>query len=138
MQGTGIDFGNGEYGIESFGGYLISQNSSAPVADVIADNADKFGTLESGIITFPAIKLTNGKEIQGYLYAGGELYYYGGTTLASKIVLPSAAASVKAKAKKRAAASDFARRLYMGVHANKEVKKANVFRIPNKVQSFKL
>ena len=138
MQGTGIDFGNGEYGIESFGGYLISQNSSAPVADVIAYYAGKFGTLESGIITFPAIKLTNGMEIQGYLYAGGELYYYGGTTLASKIVLPSAAASVKAKAKKRAAASDFARRLYMGVHANKEVKKANVFRIPNKVQSFKL
>lgn len=138
MQGTGVDFGNGEYGIESYGGYLISQNSGAPVADVIDYFVGKFGTLESGIISFPAIKLNNGMEIQGYLYADGTLYYYGGTTLASKIVLPSAAASIKAKAKKRAAASDFARRLHMGVHANKEVKRERVLLVNKKLQAVKL
>jgi hypothetical protein len=137
MQGTGVDFGKGEFGIESYGGYLISQNSDAPVADVVNYFTGKFGTLENGTITFPTITSKDETQFQGYLYANGQLFYYGGTTLASKIVLPTASASVKAKAKKRAAATDFARRLHNMSNANKVAKSSRVLLISKKVKAVK-
>lgn len=121
-QLTGFNPGDGEYSIESYGGYLIANNSDVAPSEVIAYFTGRFGTLSSGEITFPTVTSSNGVNFQGYLYKNGELHYYGGTTLASKIVLPTAAASVKAKAKRAAAASDFARRLSGKFHQNKAVK----------------
>ncbi|MBR5634785.1 MAG: hypothetical protein IKW78_06385, partial [Prevotella sp.] len=118
QQPTGVDFGKGEFDIESYGGYLIAKNSDATPAEVIAYFAGKFGTLTDGVITFPVLGAQDGSTLQGYLYRGGELLYYGGTTGASQIVLPSASAQVKAKAKKAAAATDFVHRLSGKMHFN--------------------
>lgn len=121
QQPTGFDTGSGEISIESLGGYLIAMNSDATPAEVIAYYTGLFGTLNAGEITFPSTTASNGVEYQGYLYRGGEVLYYGGTTLASKIVLPSASASVKEKAKRAAAASDFARRLSGKMHQGNSI-----------------
>ncbi len=120
-QLTGFNAGNGEYSIESYGGYLIAQNPTVAPADVIAYFAGRFGTLANGEITFPTVTTKSGIDFQGYLYRDGELVYYGGTTLASKVVLPTASAAVKAKAQRAAAATDFARRLNGHFHQNKSV-----------------
>ena len=122
QQPTGFDAGSGEMSIESLGGYLIALNSEASPADVIAYYTGLFGTLNAGEITFPSTKSKNGVEYQGYLYRGGELLYYGGTTLASKIVLPNASAAAVAKAKRAASATDFARRLSGKFYQNGSVK----------------
>lgn len=122
QQPTGFDAGSGEMSIESLGGYLIALNSEASPADVIAYYTGLFGTLNAGEITFPSTKSNSGVEYQGYLYRGGELLYYGGTTLASKIVLPNASAAAVAKAKRAASATDFARRLSGKFHHNGSVK----------------
>lgn len=122
QQPTGFDAGSGEMSIESLGGYLIALNSEASPADVIAYYTGLFGTLNAGEITFPSTKSNNGVEYQGYLYRGGELLYYGGTTLASKIVLPNASAAAVAKAKRAASATDFARRLSGKFYQNGSVK----------------
>ena len=122
QQPTGFDAGSGEMSIESLGGYLIALNSDASPADVIAYYTGLFGTLNAGEITFPSTKSSNGVEYQGYLYRGGELLYYGGTTLASKIVLPNASAAAVAKAKRAASATDFARRLSGKFYQNGSVK----------------
>ena len=120
-QETGVDFGNGEFSIESYGGYLIQRYSDYEPAVVIANFPTRFGTLESGIITFPTVAAQDGTEFQGYLYRGGQLLYYGGTTLGSMVVLPGATPAEVAKAKRAAAASDFARRLRGNFHQNKQV-----------------
>lgn len=120
-QETGVDFGKGEFSIESYGGYLIQKYSDYDPAVVIANFPTRFGTLQSGVITFPTVPTQDGTEFQGYLYRGGQLLYYGGTTLASKVVLPGAAPAEVAKAKRAAAASDFARRLRGNFHQSKQV-----------------
>ena len=120
-QETGVDFGSGEFSIESYGGYLIQNYSDYEPAVVIANFPTRFGTLESGTITFPTVTSTSGVDFQGYLYRGGQLLYYGGTTLASQIVLPGATPAAVAKAKRAASASDFARRLRGKFHQDKQV-----------------
>lgn len=120
-QETGVDFGSGEFSIESYGGYLIQNYSDYEPAVVIANFPTRFGTLESGTITFPKVTTNSGIDFQGYLYRGGQLLYYGGTTLASQIVLPGATPAAVAKAKRAASASDFARRLRGKFHQDNQV-----------------
>ncbi|MBQ7427255.1 MAG: hypothetical protein IJV20_08415 [Prevotella sp.] len=110
-----------EFSIESYGGYLIQNYSDYEPAVVIANFPTRFGTLESGTITFPTVTSTSGVDFQGYLYRGGQLLYYGGTTLASQIVLPGATPAAVANAKRAASASDFARRLRGKFHQDKQV-----------------
>jgi len=119
----GFDLGNNYTNITiiSYGGSAIEyftdpNNGGYPIATVINAFADEFGKLENGVITFPGIQAEDqegnpqyyedGSPIlfQGYTYMSGT-GYYGGTNVAFKVVLPSAAAAVKAKAKAQAAKS---------------------------------
>ena len=115
-QSTGLDFGYGVMSIVTVGGddieYFAKEGYAA--ADVIAAYPDEFGKVADGVISFPVLEreASDGTTMQymGYIYDadGG---YYAGRNGAFQIVLPSAAASVKAKAKSMARASEFALRL---------------------------
>lgn len=115
-QSTGLDLGYGVMSIATVGGdnieYFAEKGYAA--ADVIAAYPDEFGKVADGVISFPVLEreASDGSTMQymGYVYDddGG---YYAGKNGAFQIVLPSAAASVKAKAKSMARASEFALRL---------------------------
>jgi hypothetical protein len=129
-QSTGLDLGYGVMSIATVGGdnieYFAEKGYAA--ADVIAAYPDEFGKVTDGVISFPVLEreASDGSTMQymGYVYDadGG---YYAGKNGAFQIVLPSAAASVKAKAKSMARASEFALRLSgkSGVKAIKMHKK---------------
>ena len=119
-QPIGLDFGFGEMSISSEGGdaieYFAEKGMTAD--QVIESYPEVFGTLEDGVITLPAFPLTDEDDnpvldddenpiyYQGYLYddEGG---YYTGMHSAFKLILPTASAGVKAKAKSLAAARKF-------------------------------
>lgn len=128
-QPIGIDFGKGEFSIVSYGGddveYFTEQYGVTP-EQVIAAFPEDFGTLEDGVITLPYLTATdsegnirkdsNGDPIkfQGYLYRSDGGAWYSCTNGAFALVLPSANAAARAKAKRRAAAADFEYRLNGG------------------------
>lgn len=130
-QPIGLDFGKGEFSIVSYGGddieYFTAQGYSESV--IIQAFPEDFGTLKDGVITLPSIPRTdkegnpildddgNQRYFQGFLYAG-EDGYYACSNCAFKLVLPTASAAVKAKAKRAVAASDFAYRLRGGAYAD--------------------
>lgn len=112
---VGLDFGQGSISIISYGGddieYYVGKGYSE--AEIIEAMPEDFGKVENGVITLPAIQAQNQdgsprtyEDGSPYLFQGytglGEKYYYAGRNVAFKLVLPSAAASVKAKAKKQA------------------------------------
>lgn len=126
-QPTGLDLGDGEYSIQSYGGDLIEYFTAQGISEEVIINyfQGDFGTLEDGVITLPYLTATdeddnvltdkNGDPIkyQGYLYTDDDAWYAcrnGGF----KLVLPNANASAKAKAKRAAAAADFEYRLNGG------------------------
>ena len=117
-----IDVTIGQYGpfsIESPAGYYVSQHGFAAVK---AQLPEIFGKIQDGVITFPVLEgqSSSGATInyQMWVNMGGNSYF-GGRNGQFQIVLPSAAASVKAKFQKRAAAqrkaADFRSRLMGGV-----------------------
>lgn len=117
-----IDLTIGQYGpfsIESPAGYYVSQHGFAAVK---AQLPEIFGKIQDGVITFPVLEgqSSSGATInyQMWVNMGGNSYF-GGRNGQFQIVLPSAAASVKAKFQKKAAAqrkaADFRSRLMGGV-----------------------
>ena len=141
-QPTGFDLGDGEYSIVSYGGddieYFTAQGYSESV--IIGAFPGDFGTLENGIITLPVIPRTdsdgnpifdsegNPRVFQGYLYEG-EQSYYACTNGGFKVIMPDAAPSAIAKAKRAMSAADFALRLNGGASSvrlnNKVTKKVH-------------
>ena len=122
-QATGIDFGSGEFYIESEGGDYVAYYASKYSAEqVIAAIPEVFGKVEDGVITLPVLPITdedgnptyddegNAKVYQGVIYNDNGAYY-ACRNGAFELVLPTASAAVKAKARKAAKASNFARRL---------------------------
>ena len=106
-QSTGLFDGSDEIAIASYGGY--------------SGNVNYMGKLVDGVITFPVLQTSSGTILQGIVFFGTSGYYTGSNG-AFKIVLPSASAGVKAKAKRAAAAADFEHRLNGGnVHRVKGV-----------------
>lgn len=135
-QKTGLDLGYGEISIVSYAGYYIDRYG----VDVVKGNYPEWGgTLVDGVITLPLVTVTKQDEstidVQGFFY--DDNYYYAGTNGDFKLVLPSASASVKAKAKKRAAASSFARRLQKYSSAKMPMSGKKVYLISKKVQAVK-
>lgn len=135
-QPTGIDFGDGEYSIVSYGGddvEYFGEKYGATPEQVIEEFPEDFGTLKDGVITLPYLtakdsegnirKDSNGDPIkfQGYLYRSDGGAWYSCTNGAFELVLPSANAAARAKAKSRAAAAAFEYRLNGGA-SNCEVK----------------
>lgn len=116
-QSIGFNLGYGDMAIATVGGddieYFAEKGISAE--DVIAQYPEDFGTLADGVMNFPVFERTgqDGSTIkyQGYAYDddGGAYACRNG---AFKIVLPSAAANVKAQYKRAAAATNFALRLH--------------------------
>ena len=117
-----IDLTIGQYGpfsIESPAGYFVSQYGFAAVK---AQLPEIFGQIQDGVITFPVLEGQSSSDAtinyQMWVNMGGNSYF-GGRNGQFQIVLPSAAASVKAKFQKRAAAqrkaADFRSRLMGGV-----------------------
>lgn len=135
-QKTGLDLGYGEISIVSYAGYYIDRYG----VDVVKGNYPEWGgTLADGVITLPLVTVTKQDEstidVQGFFHDDG--YYYAGTNGDFKLVLPSASANVKAKAKKRAAASSFARRLQKYSSAKMPMSGKKVYLISKKVQAVK-
>ena len=135
-QYTGLDLGYGEISIVSYAGYYIDRNG---VDAVKSSKPEWGGTLVDGVITLHLVTVTKQDEstidVQGFFHDDG--YYFAGTNGAFKLVLPSASASVKAKAKKRAAASSFACRLQKYSSAKIPMNGKKVYLISRKVQAFK-
>ena len=139
-QDLGFDFGYGEMYLFTEAGYYVDKYGLDVVkAAMEAGQLDgvKFATLADGVINFPMHEAESSKgdlvQYQVWL-AMGESQYFGGRAGKFKIVLPSAAASVKAKAKKRAAAADFARRLKGNAAKAQAKMNKKAFFVANKVQ----
>lgn len=101
--------------ISSYGGYLLSSGEDF---DELKE-AGLLGKLENGAITLPQIDYLENGEPSGYYYQGvrstsNGLRYAGWMDdgIEFKIVLPSASASVKAKAASKVRASQFERKLH--------------------------
>ena len=110
-QLIGLDFGYGDMSIETDAGYYVPQYGY----DVVkAQLPEIFGKVENGEITFPVLTSQSEVNYQAWLNMGGKSYY-GGMNGALKIVLPTAAAGVKAKARSMAKATSFALRLNGGL-----------------------
>ena len=106
--------GLGSYAIATYGGYMLQNYDFATLKSY-----GYFGTLESGVITFPSFSRKDGDGNVLFTYQGlfmtDDGNYYTGLDATEEtqftIVLPSAASSAKAKAIKRAKAANFASRL---------------------------
>ena len=131
LQETGIDDGDGMTYIGSYGGYMLSQYSFDALKA-----AGYFGTLKDGVITLPIFQTKNETNYQG-IFAQGSSAYYTGAKGEFKLVLPSANAAAKAQAKKRAAASDFARRLKGNIVKHQAKKSKKQFIVSKKVKTVK-
>ena len=101
--------------ISSYGGYLLSTGKDFDELKA----AGLLGKLENGIITLPQIDYLENNEPTGYYYQGvrstsNGLRYAGWMDdgIEFKIVLPSASASLRAKAASKARASQFDRNLH--------------------------
>ena len=129
-QPTGVDWGDGPMSIQSWGArYLASYD-----LEVVKKNG-LLGTLVDGVITLPVLSRTasdgSTAYYQGLVYLG-DSGYYGCSNGAFKLVLPTASAGARAKARSAAKASDFARRLNGGDLAKHKVTKYIRALVPNK------
>lgn len=144
-QPIGIDFGYGEFSIASYGGDDIeyfADKYGATAEQVIEAYPEDFGTLKDGVITLANIPRTDAEGnpkldgegnpicFQGFIYddEGG---YYAATNCAFKLVLPSASADVREKAKRLAAARNFENRLKAVSYHNKMKKQSKT--VKNKI-----
>ena len=102
---------NGPFSISTDAGELVEQYGFDAV---YAQLPNIFGKLENGVMTFPLLEGETGAgaTVQYQLYAIlGDSHYFGGMSGNFMIVLPSASAEVKAKAKRAAKAHKFANSL---------------------------
>lgn len=139
-QATGLDFGNGEFEIESEGGGYVDYYSDYTAEEVIEALPEYFGKVEDGVITLPVLPITDKDGNPTYEEDGvtpmvyqGALYYgdkalYACRNGAFKLVLPTASAAVKAQARKMALATDFKTSL-MG----KSVAKSTKVTLPHQI-----
>lgn len=122
-QATGLDLGEGEFSIESEAGFVIDYYSkNYTLEQVIAAIPQVFGKVTDGIITMPSLPRTDEEGNPRYdddhnpLIYQGTVYFgnnelYAGLNGGFKVVLPSAASSVKAKARSAERATKFINRL---------------------------
>lgn len=110
-------------------GYYESQGVSAET--LINLRPQWFGKVEDGVISFPVFQTTDTETPQNYqgwlICQSLEKEWSIGMNGAMQVVLPNANAASVAKAKRAAAASDFARRLN-NVSSNKTKRNTNEFR----------
>ncbi|MBQ6210039.1 MAG: hypothetical protein IJK42_09755 [Prevotella sp.] len=119
-QPVGLDFGYGAISIETDAGYYVSKYGFDAVK---AQLPNIFATLADGVISFPVLEgqSSSGATVQYQAWVNmGSSSYYGGRNGELQIVLPSASASAKAKAVRKAKAADFARRLYRNFDSYKK------------------
>lgn len=142
-QLLGLEFSTyGEISLETRAGYWVSVNGFDAVK---AEHPDWFGKLADGVITFPSFE-TTGKDgegntynyiFQGYINLPNGNGWNVGRNGAMKLELPTASAAVKTQAKKRAQATNFARRMnaynFKPVKLNKKVSIINKKNIKAKV-----
>jgi len=131
--------GLGEYATGTYGGYMLQNYDFETLF-----NYGYFGTLKDGVMTFPVFSRKDDAGNVQFTYQGifvspnGASYAGTNPTAETQlaIVLPSAAASVKAAAKRSANATDFANRLNGGslLKDNKVVKhdKAEMLKLTSK------
>jgi hypothetical protein len=113
MQQIGL----GEYAAGSYGGYMLQNNDFETLF-----NYGYFGTLKDGVMTFPVFSRKDDAGNVQFTYQGifvtpsGASYAGINPTAETQlaIVLPTAAANVKAAARRSAKATDFANRLHGG------------------------
>ena len=140
----GQPVGYADQTISSYGGYLLSNGNDFD--ELKAEGL--LGKLENGAITLPQIDYLENNEPTGYYYQGvrstaNGLRYAGWMDdgIEFKIVLPSASASVKAKAASKARASQFERNMHrfdMTKTVNRPlVKKVKAVKSPKAVKNFK-
>jgi hypothetical protein len=102
---------NGPFSMSTDAGELVEKYGFDAV---YAQLPNIFGKLENGVITFPLLQETGSDEstvdYQCWVILNDK-YYFGGMSGSFKIVLPSASAEVKAKAKRAAKARKFANSL---------------------------
>ena len=127
------------YATGTYGGYMLQNYDFATLYQY-----GYFGWLEDGVITFPVFSLKDDAGNVQFTYQGmvttpdAKNYYSGINPTAEtqlKIVLPTAAASVKASARRSANATAFANRLNSyAVKAHKAVKhdKAEMLKLTSK------
>ena len=122
-QALNADFGYGAMSIFTDAGYYVEKYG----LDVVkAQLPDIFGKLADGVMTFPTLEgeSSSGATVNYQLWIQmGDGQYFAGRNGAFTIVLPSAAAGVKAEMKRRASATDFEYRLN-SFKASKAGKKA--------------
>lgn len=140
VQQTGL----GGYAISTRGGYMLQGYDFETLYQY-----GYFGTLQNGVMTFPvfAYKDSDGNvqfRYQGMVTTPDAKNYYSGIDPTAdtqlKIVLPTAAASVKAAARRSANATAFANRLNSYVVKNQKVvkhDKAEVIKLTTKVKTKK-
>ena len=112
-QGLGLQYSSyGEISIESRAGYWVSVNGFAVVKE---EHPEFFGKLANNEITFPSFETTdddgNPYTYQGYINLPNGAGWNVGGNGAMKLVLPTASAAARAKAKKDAQATGFALRM---------------------------
>ena len=143
---TSQQTGLGGYATGTYGGYMLQNYDFETLYQY-----GYFGTLKDGVMTFPLFSRKDSDGNVQFTYQGmvttpdAKNYYSGINPTADtqlKIVLPSAAASVKAAAKRSAKAASFAKRLHSYVVKNqKRVKhdKAEAVKLATRVkkQNFK-
>ncbi len=152
-----LGFSIGKYGpfsIISVGGdYVEYYSSKYTPEEVIAGVENIWGTLKEGVITLPAFQVTDKENNPRYYEDGSPMLYqgytmygnstsYGGMNTAFKLVLPSAPAAVKAKAKAQAvkwAKNHFKAYNFVGKNmSRKQMRKAmNYKAMPKTVKVFK-
>jgi hypothetical protein len=128
---TSQQTGLGGYAISTYGGYMLQNYDFETLYQY-----GYFGTLKDGVMTFPIFSRKDNDGNVQFTYQGmvttpdAKNYYSGINPTADtqlKIVLPSAAASVKAAAKRSAKAASFAKRLHSYVVKNQKVVKKDKF-----------
>ena len=136
---TSQQTGLGGYAISTYGGYMLQKYDFETLFQY-----GYFGTLKDGVMTFPVFQRKDNDGNVQFTYQGmvttpeAKNYYSGINPTADTqfmIVLPSAAASVKAAAKRSANATAFANRLNSYVVKGHEVvkhEKAEMLKLTSK------
>lgn len=93
-QSLNLDLGDGPIDFISLGADYIEQGYS--FSQIKA--AGYFGKYDqkTGMITFPTVTSSSGRDFQGYLYEAGELAYYAGMNGGISFLLPTEAAELPA------------------------------------------
>lgn len=116
-QSLGFDWGVGEFGFCTVGANFLAQGISFD----LVKNYGYLGSVVEGTITFPVID-NEGTNMQGYVYADGELFNYAGMNGKIEIVLPEANAFAHnmAKAKANSTKREAIKKSFSGIKASRK------------------